>query len=100
MNTILRSAEFDAWLSKLRDLKAMARILARIRSAGFGTFGDWKSVGGSVMEMRINTGPGYRIYYVRRAETVYLLLAGGEKSTQERDIRRAVELAKALRGDA
>lgn len=96
MNTILRSAEFSIWFSKLRDSKARARILSRIDGAILGNFGDWKSVGGGVLEMRIDFGAGYRIYYTRRGMTVYLLLVGGDKSTQERDIKRAVEMAKAL----
>jgi putative addiction module killer protein len=96
MNTILRSPVFDLWLSKLRDSKAKARITIRIRSAGFGNFGDWKPVGGGVLEMRINVGPGYRIYYTRRGAAVYLLLLGGDKSTQKRDIARAIEMAQTL----
>jgi putative addiction module killer protein len=96
MNTILRSDLFDDWFSKLRDLKAKARILTRLDAAARGNFGDWKSVDEGVLEMRIAVGPGYRIYYTRRGKTLYLLLAGGDKSTQERDIKRAIAMVQTL----
>ena len=98
MNTFLRSSAFDRWLSKLRDQKGKARILARIASATFGNFGDCRPVGGGVSEMRIHAGPGYRVYFVRREETVYLLLAGGDKSSQPKDIERALRMARELEG--
>ena len=97
MNTILRSDVFDAWLSTLRDAKAKARILARIRAAEFGNFGDWKSLGDGVLEIRIDVGPGYRVYYSRRGKKVYLLLVGGDKSSQKRDIDDAVQMVRALK---
>ena len=97
MNTILRTAEFDRWLGALRDRKAQARILARIASARHGNFGDCKSVGGAVSEMRVDIGPGYRVYFTRRGETVYLLLVGGDKSTQAMDVRRAQRMAYLLK---
>ena len=97
MNTILRTAEFDRWLGALRDRKAQARILARIASARNGNFGDCKSVGGGVSEMRVDVGPGYRVYFTRRGETVYLLLVGGDKSTQTTDVRRAQRMAYQLK---
>ena len=97
MNTILRTAEFDRWLGALRDRKAQARILARIASARRGNFGDCKSVGGGVSEMRVDVGPGYRAYFTRRGETVYLLLVGGDKSTQTTDVRRAQRMAYQLK---
>jgi len=84
---------FDRWLGALRDRKAQARILARIASARHGNFGDCKSVGGGVSEMRVDGGPGYRVYFTRRGETVYLLLIGGDKSTQTMDVRRAQRMA-------
>ena len=97
MNTIQRTAEFDRWLGALRDGKAKARVLARIASAQHGNFGDCKAIREGVSEMRIDVGPGYRLYFVRRAETVYLLLAGGDKSTQLRDIRRAMKMVRELK---
>lgn len=96
VNTFLRSEEFDAWLSGLKDRKGRARIVHRIRSAEQGNFGDCEPVGEGVSEMRIHVGPGYRAYFTRRAEVVYLLLLGGDKSSQKRDIRRAIGMARKL----
>ena len=73
-----------------------ARIIHRIRSAEHGNFGDCEPVGEGVSEMRIHFGPGYRVYYTRRGEVIYLLLLGGDKSTQKRDIKHAIEMARAL----
>ncbi len=97
MNAFERTAEFDRWLGVLRDRKAQARILARIISAQHGNFGDCKAVGEGVSEVRIDVGPGYRVYFMRRGETVYLLLAGGDKSTQARDILRAKGMAREIK---
>lgn len=96
MNTFLTTAEFDTWLSKLRDPIAKARIAIRIRSAELGNFGDCEPVGDGVSEMRIHTGAGYRVYYTRRGQVVYLLLCGGNKSSQQRDIKHAKTLLKNL----
>lgn len=96
MNTFLRSEEFDTWLASLKDRVGRARIVHRIRSAEHGNFGDCEPVGEGVSEMRIHVGPGYRAYFTRRAEVVYLLLVGGDKSSQKRDIKRAVEMARQL----
>ena len=96
MNRFLRSEEFDSWLSGLKDRVGRARIVQRIRSAEQGNFGDCESVGEGVSEMRIHVGPGYRAYFTRRAEVIYLLLLGGDKSSQKRDIKRAIEMAQAL----
>jgi putative addiction module killer protein len=90
--TFHRTVEFDAWLKALRDPVGKARILARIRSAEAGNVGDATAVGGGVFEMRIHVGPGYRLYYCRRGEVTYLLLLGGDKSSQQRDIRAAKAL--------
>ncbi|MBK1735827.1 addiction module protein [Halorhodospira abdelmalekii] len=98
MYTFLRTPEFDKWLKKLRDPVGKARIVARIRSAEGGNFGDCESVGRRVSEMRIHYGPGYRVYYSREGETIYLLLCGGDKSTQSKDIAKASELAEKYRG--
>ena len=96
MNTFLRSEEFDAWLSGLQDRIGRARIAHRIRSAEQGNFGDCEPVGEGVSEMRIHVGPGYRVYFTRRAGVVYLLLLGSDKSSQKRNIKRAIEMARAL----
>ena len=94
-----RTEEFDVWLARLKDKVGRARILHRIRSAELGNFGDCDSVGAGVFEMRIHVGPGYRAYFTRRAEVVYLLLLGGDKSSQKRDIKRAIEMAQVLDKD-
>ncbi len=96
MNTFLRTEEFDAWLSSLKDKIGRARIAHRIRSAEHGNFGDCEPVGEGVSEMRVHVGPVYRVYYTRRGDVFYLLLLGGDKSSQKRDIKRALEMARAL----
>jgi putative addiction module killer protein len=98
MNTFVRSSVFDRWLASLRDQKGKARILARLTSATFGNFGDCRPVGEGVSEMRIHAGPGYRIYFVRTEATVYVLLAGGDKASQAKDIDRALRMARELKG--
>jgi putative addiction module killer protein len=97
MNTLIRSLIFDAWLRALRDQRAKARILARLRSAEHGNFGDCAPVGDGVSEMRVHVGPGYRVYFMRVGTTVYVLLVGGDKSTQNVDIARAKRMAAELR---
>lgn len=97
MNTFVRSSDFDAWLSGLADQTAKARILARLRSAMLGNFGDCEPVGEGVSEMRVHAGPGYRVYYSQLGATLYLLLTGGDKSSQKQDIIRAKEMARELR---
>ena len=77
----------------LTDVKAKARILARLRSATFGNFGDCEPVGNGVSEMRIHIGAGYRVYYMRTGNIVYLLLTGGDKSSQKKDITLAKKMA-------
>ncbi|MFZ3265273.1 MAG: type II toxin-antitoxin system RelE/ParE family toxin [Terriglobales bacterium] len=94
MNTLLRSSDFDVWLSHLADQKAKARILARLTSATFGNFGDCEPVGEGVSEIRIHVGAGYRVYYMRTGSTVYVLLAGGAKATQAKDIAKAKRMAR------
>ena len=97
MTTFLRSEEFDAWLTALKDRVGRARIISRIRAAKAGNFGDCESVGEGVSEMRIHVGPGYRLYYTRHREVVYLLLLGGDKSSQRRDVKRAIEMARIVK---
>lgn len=92
----MQSAEFAAWLSGLADPRGKARIAKRIEQAEGGNFGDCESVGEGVFEMRIHYGPGYRAYFTRRGDVVYLLLLGGDKSPQKRDIKRAREMARKL----
>ncbi|MGB4334881.1 MAG: type II toxin-antitoxin system RelE/ParE family toxin [Chromatiaceae bacterium] len=96
MNTLLQTDEFRAWLGEMKDIRAKAVIFNRLDRATKGNLGDVRVLGGGVSEMRIDFGPGYRIYYTRRAEIVYLLLVGGDKSTQARDIQRAKTLLKSL----
>ncbi|WP_025915787.1 type II toxin-antitoxin system RelE/ParE family toxin [Herminiimonas sp. CN] len=92
MNVIQRTEEFSSWLAALKDVKARARIIARIRQASLGNFGDVKPLDEGVWEMRIDSGPGYRVYYAREDRVVYLLLNGGDKSTQRQDIKRAISM--------
>ena len=96
MSRFLHTPEFDAWLKALRDPVAKGRVIARIRSTEAGNFGDCRHVGEGVSEMRIHVGPGYRLYYCRRGEAVYLLLCGGDKSSQQRDIGQAIEILRRL----
>lgn len=96
MNEILKTEEFDAWLKGVKDPKAKAAIAARIERAEQGNFGDAEPVGEGVSEMRIHTGKGYRVYYVRDGKVVYVLLAGGTKATQKKDIKNAIEMSKLL----
>ena len=93
---VLQTQAFQDWLDALRDRRAQARIAARIRLAEAGNLGDWKPVGGEVSEMRIDFGPGYRLYFARRGSLLIVMLAGGDKSSQSRDIRRAQRLLKEL----
>ncbi len=99
MFTFVRHATFDDWLRRLKDLKGKARILARIASAAHGNFGDCKPVGEGVSEMRVHIGPGYRLSFTRYGKVVYVLLCGGDKATQDRDIARAKTLAQELERD-
>ena len=91
---ILKTGEFSAWEAGLRDRRARAHVQARIRHMSLGNFGDAKSVGEGVMETRIHYGPGYRLYFKRRGNEIVVLLVGGDKSTQRKDIALAKQLAK------
>jgi putative addiction module killer protein len=97
LNTLLRSSDFDEWLSHLADQKAKARILLRLRNATLGNFGDCEAVGEGVSEMRVHVGAGYRIYYARTGSIVYVLLAGGTKASQTKDIAKAKRMARELK---
>jgi putative addiction module killer protein len=96
MVEVRQTQEFAAWLHRLRDANAVARIIARIRRIEMGNPGDTKSVGEGVLEMRIDYGPGYRVYYVHRGAQIVILLCGGDKRTQQQDIKRAEKLAETL----
>ncbi|WP_025130547.1 type II toxin-antitoxin system RelE/ParE family toxin [Pseudomonas sp. PH1b] len=91
-----QTREFTRWLLHLNDPQAKTRVLARVRAAQLGHFGDCEPVGEGVHEMRIHRGPGYRVYFSRRGKRIYLLLIGGDKSTQKRDIQQARQLAHDL----
>jgi putative addiction module killer protein len=96
MFEVRQTAEFARWLRRLRDANAAVRIIARIRRMEQGNLGDTKSVGAGLLEMRIDHGPGYRVYCVRREATIVILLCAGDKRTQSRDIEHARELAEKL----
>ncbi len=96
MIEIRQTEEFASWLQALRDGRARARILIRMDRLALGNPGDVKPVGEGVSEMRIDYGPGYRIYFMQRGATLVVLLAGGDKSTQERDIKAALDRARTL----
>ncbi len=96
MIEIRQTEVYSRWFNGLRDRQAKARINVRIRRLSLGNPGDVKPVGGGVSELRIDYGPGYRVYYVQRGQTLVILLAGGEKHTQDRDIETALELAREI----
>jgi putative addiction module killer protein len=100
MFTVLQTEAFRDWLDGLRDVRTQARIAARLRLAEAGNLGDWRSVGGEVSEMRIDFGPGYRLYFARRQTVLIIMLAGGDKSSQARDIKRAHRILKHLESDS
>lgn len=93
MLTILKSQVFDHWVAMLRDRRARARIILRIDRLALGNPGDVEPVGSGISEMRINYGPGYRVYYQQHGATIARLLCGGIKKTQAADIKRAKEIA-------
>jgi putative addiction module killer protein len=96
MIEIRKTDNFANWLDGLNDIRARARILVRIERLASGNPGDVKPVGEGVSELRIDYGPGYRVYYKKQGRTVIILLAGGDKRTQSKDIRTALSLAKNL----
>lgn len=96
VNEIRRTTHFEQWISGLKDEKAQARIEMRIFRLGLGLPGDVKPVGGGISEMRIDYGPGYRIYFCKRGKALIFLLTGGDKSTQEKDIHAALKFANNL----
>lgn len=99
MVEVVRTEDFDQWLTKLKDKAGRLRILKRIDRLVNGNPGDVKSVGNGVSELRLDVGPGYRIYYLRDGDVLILLLCGGDKSTQQNDIDKAHRLAEQWRND-
>ena len=93
MRRIIKSGTFDRWLSGLRDRQARSRILVRIDRLAGGNPGDVRPVGSGISEMRIDYGPGYRVYFIQVGSALVVLLCGGDKRTQSRDIKRALSLA-------
>ena len=96
MIEISKTELFAKWLDNLRDIQAKARLLVRIERLASGNAGDVKPVGEGVSEMRIDYGPGYRVYFIQRGSELIILLAGGDKSSQSRDIKAAIRLAQNL----
>lgn len=97
MLEVRETGVFSRWLRGLKDRAVRTRVLIRIRRLSLGNPGDVAPIGEGVSEMRIHYGPGYRVYYARRGERLIVLLAGGDKTSQQRDIRRALELARRIR---
>ena len=96
MITIKQTDEFARWLTGLRDFRAKQKIATRLQRLKFGHFGDVEPVGGGLSELRIHEGQGYRVYFRQNGQEIILLLCGGNKKTQQRDIRRAHEIMKEL----
>jgi len=97
MIEVIQSNEFKHWLTKLRDKAAIMRIAARITRMSLGNMGDCKPVGGGILEARVHCGAGYRLYFVHEGQKVIVLLCGGDKSSQQKDISRANRLAEKWR---
>lgn len=96
MFTVLRTEYFEKWYSRLKDNKAKARIDMRIQYMELGTLGDVKSVGDGISEARIHYGPGYRLYFYQKENVLIIMLCGGDKTTQRKDIETAKEIKKCL----
>jgi putative addiction module killer protein len=97
MLTIRETDVFSAWMSALRDTRGKAKIAARVDRLAQGNPGDVAAVGAGVSEMRIDFGPGYRVYYTHHGKEIVVLLCGGDKATQDRDIKRAIKLKANLK---
>ena len=95
---IRKTEAFAKWIDSLRDIRARARILARIERLAYGNPGDAKPIGEGVSELRIDYGPGYRVYFKKVGLTIVILLVGGNKKTQRQDIEKALTLARNLKG--
>ena len=99
MYMVKQTEIFSKWLLKLKDTKAKVAILRRIQRVQEGNFGDYKKISSEISELRITTGPGYRIYYTKQNEEIVILLIAGDKSTQTDDILKAKKIAKELNDD-
>jgi putative addiction module killer protein len=93
MFIIQKTEYFDHWLLRLNDIRAKAKILARLKRAELGNLGDHKNIGDGIFEMRIDYGPGYRVYFARSKGIIIILLLGGDKSSQSKDINKAKQIA-------
>lgn len=100
MYSLQLTSEFESWLDGLSDKKSQLRVVARLRQAEGGNLGDWTSAGGQISEMRVHAGPGYRLYFTRKGNVLIIMLAGGSKSTQSRDIARAQRILLELEAKA
>ena len=98
MKSIQTTETFDDWFADLTDRQAIRRVQVRIDRAEDGNFGDCEPVGEGVSEMKIHYGPGYRVYFVQHGVEIIILLAGGDKSTQKKDIKNAIDIARKIRG--
>ena len=96
MYVLRQTQAFQDWLDALKDVRARVRIVARLRHAEAGNLGDWKPLVGKLSEMRVDVGPGYRLYFTRMGQVLIVMLAGGNKSTQARDIKRAQQMLDQL----
>jgi putative addiction module killer protein len=96
MSEVRKTPQFQKWLDNLKDAKAYARIETRLFRLALGLPGDVKPVGKGVSELRIDYGPGYRVYFTKQGNTLIIILAGGDKSTQAKDIQTAIKLANTL----
>jgi len=99
MYKVKKSTNFDTWLGSLKDLRGKIAIARRIERMSQGNFGDVKSVGANVSELRIKVGPGYRVYFTKYEEKLIILLIGGDKSTQTKDINKAKALLEELKDE-
>jgi putative addiction module killer protein len=99
MYLIKQTNIFSKWLSKLKDAKGKVSILRRVDRMKLGNFGDYKSVGNNISELRITTGPGYRVYYTKQDDEIIVLLIGGDKSSQNDDIKKANEILEELNNE-
>ncbi|MBV9827675.1 MAG: type II toxin-antitoxin system RelE/ParE family toxin [Alphaproteobacteria bacterium] len=97
MLDVRQTPEFERWVNGLKDTQAQGRVLIRVRRLALGNPGDVKPVGGGISELRIDYGPGYRVYFTQRGTTLILLLCGGDKKSQARDIQKAAQLAESLK---
>jgi len=96
--TIKQTADFSEWLENIKSPKAQARIVARLDAAGNGNFGDWKHIEAGLCEMRMDYGPGYRVYYGKAGKVVFVIVGGGIKRTQKRDIDKALAIWAEIKG--